>query len=105
MTCKKAKKWIKKLNKSGYAGYHDWRLPTVEEAVSLLESSKKNGDLYIDPVFSKYHDYIWTGDRYGSGGDEPYLSSWGVGFRACIVGRGRILVSNSGGVRPVRSVR
>ncbi len=29
MTWKKAKSWVKKLNKTGYAGYRDWRLPTV----------------------------------------------------------------------------
>jgi hypothetical protein len=26
--------WIKVLNKKGYAGYYNWRLPTVEEAAS-----------------------------------------------------------------------
>ena len=43
LTWADAKEWIKKRNKNGYAGYHDWRLPTVDEAVSLLESSKRNG--------------------------------------------------------------
>ena len=62
---KQAKEWVEDLNsEEGYAGYNDWRLPTVDEAVSLLESSMVNGDLYIDPVFSKKQSLIWTGDKY-----------------------------------------
>ena len=66
ITWSKVKKWIEKLNKSGYAGYYDWRIPTLEEAVSLLESSERNAS-HIDPVFSNTTDRmynIWTGDRY-----------------------------------------
>jgi uncharacterized protein YjbI with pentapeptide repeats len=110
-----AKEWVKKLNKGGYAGYHDWRLPTLEEAVSLLESSNKNGDyLYIDPVFSKKQVWIWTGDRYGSeNAGDRYGSEyafevrfWEVRFLAGDVGRGDLLnLLNGYHVRPVRSVR
>ena len=96
MRYKKVKKWIRKLNKRGYAGYQDWRLPTVEEAVSLLEPSKRNG-LYIDPVFNTKQSFIWTGDRYGS------EAAWGVGF-----GEGNVYSLNYYNVffvRPVRSMR
>ena len=48
-----AKKWVKELNKQVYAGFTDWRLPTLEEAVSLIESSEKNGNQFIDSVFDK----------------------------------------------------
>ncbi len=37
----KVEQWIKKLNKGGYAGYNDWRLPSLKEGVLLWESSKK----------------------------------------------------------------
>ena len=62
MTDDKAKQWIYALNGLGYAGYQDWRLPTVEEAASLLERRKMNGDLYIDPKFSTRQRWIWTSD-------------------------------------------
>ena len=54
--------WLADLNTHAYAGFSDWRLPTLEEAASLLESSKKNSSLYIDPLFSAKQQDIWTGD-------------------------------------------
>ena len=54
--------WLEALNTKGYAGYHEWRLPTVEESASLDEPGKKNGGLYIAPVFSNKQRWILTGD-------------------------------------------
>ncbi len=62
MDIKAAKKWIDDLNQRGYAGFKDWRLPTLEEAMSLMEREKMKGDLYIDPIFDKTQRYIWTAD-------------------------------------------
>ena len=60
MTYDKAKEWIRDLNRTGYAGYHDWRLPTSEEAMSLLEPNKNESNLYIDFLFDKQQMMIWT---------------------------------------------
>ena len=64
MLYKDAKKWIDELNKKGYAGFSDWRLPTLEEAMSLMEPKQLNGDLYIDPKFEAKQRRIWTSDPY-----------------------------------------
>jgi len=64
----KGEVWLSRLNNRGYAKYHYWRLPTLEGAASLLESSKKNGSLYIDPIFSKKQSRTWTGDKISTGG-------------------------------------
>lgn len=96
MKWEEAKRWVKDLNQKGYAGYYDWRLPTVEEAASLLESRKNNDDLSIDPVFDKKQFWIWTGDRYGS------ESAWYVSFN---IGNVNWDYPDGGGVRPVRSGR
>ena len=96
MKRKEIKKWIRGLNSKGYAGYYDWRVPTVEEAASLLESSEKNGNLYIDAVFDKKQRWLWTGDSCSSGGmwrvyfDDGYVDWGDVSFLF---------------VRPVRKIR
>ena len=59
-----AKNYIDDLNKKGFAGFKDWRFPTLEEAMSLMEPKELNGDLYIDPVFDKNQRWIWTSDSY-----------------------------------------
>ncbi len=66
MTWDKVNQWVREFNEKGYAGFNDWRLPTIEEAASLLESSKMNGKLYIDPVFKKGASWLWTGDYLDS---------------------------------------
>lgn len=100
MTYEKAKNWINNINSNGYAGYHDWRLPTVEEGASLLESSKKSGGFYIDPVFSERQIWIWTGDKFGS------VGAWIVDFNHGDVSVVRYDHLDKGNfVRPVRSVK
>ncbi len=63
MTYADAKKYIAQLNQDRFAGYSDWRLPTLEEAMSLMEAKKLNGDLYIDPLFDKTQRWCWTADN------------------------------------------
>ena len=57
-----AKNYINGLNRKGFAGFKDWRLPTLEEAMSLMEPEKKKNGLYIDPMFDSEQFWIWTCD-------------------------------------------
>ncbi|MCP4220475.1 MAG: DUF1566 domain-containing protein, partial [bacterium] len=93
-----AKVWLKRLNKNSYGGFNDWRLPTLEEALTLLESSKIHSNLFIDKIFSNKQKYIWTGDSNKTG------LSWVVDFADGAV-RLPVLYNTGLYIRPVRSFR
>ena len=94
LTFKIAESYVVNLNKSKFAGFDDWRLPTLEEAMSLMEPQTKNKDLYIDLVFSKTQRWIWTGDLVSAS------AAWIVDF-----GFGYCNADGLGGYYYVRAVR
>jgi len=59
-----AYKYIQTLNSKQYAGYDNWRLPTLDEAMSLMEPNKNKDGMYIDPIFDSRQNAIWTADRH-----------------------------------------
>ncbi len=74
MSYEKAKSYIAGLTRNNFGGYNDWRLPTLEETMSLMEREKQNGDLYIDPAFDRKQGWIWTADT------ESAIVAWVVNF-------------------------
>jgi hypothetical protein len=101
MSWKRAKRWVIKLNENGYAGFADWRLPTLEETVSLLEPSEKNGNQFIDPAFDKTQSSVWTCDSNISSSSLSLDRAWSVNFNHSLVSRNDIMIERKK-VRPVR---
>lgn len=60
--------WVKKLNEQKYAGYSDWRLPTMEEALALLEPERNPKGLFLHPCFCMGQPFIFLADERKPGG-------------------------------------
>src|ERR1700752_426768 len=67
--------WLSRLNKQAYAGFNNWRLPTLPEAMSLIESRGYHDHRFGFPLG------IWTSDRGKKG------AVWVVGYRNGDCGR------------------
>jgi uncharacterized caspase-like protein len=56
-----AKTYITRLNKNKFAGHSNWRLPTIEELASLMDSKSVNG-VHIDSIFDNKQKRCWSND-------------------------------------------
>lgn len=99
MPYENAKAYVTQLNKEDFAGFNNWRLPTLEEAMSLMDPKELNGNLYIDPKFNKTQSWIWTANTYSA------RRAWSVNFGNGYCGPHDIGINDFGYVTYVRAVR
>lgn len=59
---KQAHEYLDSLNEENYAGFSDWRMPTLEESLTLMDPENRNG-WHIDPIFDTKQWWLWTSDR------------------------------------------
>jgi hypothetical protein len=74
MTFDMAERYVRHLNEQHFAGCDDWRLPTLEEAMSLVEPKMQAHRFHIDSLFSTEQTEIWTTDQNADG------EAWGINF-------------------------
>ena len=100
LTYEEAIQYVNTLNQQQFAGYSDWRLPTIPELVSLLELNEQSNNLHIDSIFNTIQYWCWSADKALVEGGSP-SAAWSVSFSNGDVNWDRLL--DEGYVRAVRS--
>jgi hypothetical protein len=70
-------KYIEELKVKAIGGKTDWRLPTMDELLSLLQMSPNREGVFISPLFSLPSAGVWSAD---GGAWEPDKAHWKVMF-------------------------
>ncbi|MBF0101273.1 MAG: protein kinase [Desulfobacterales bacterium] len=75
VTYSEAEIYIIQLNQIQFAGYKHWRLPTVNELLTLLTPVPHGDDFCIEPVFSPEQKWLWSSDY------KSFKSVWFVNMQ------------------------
>jgi formylglycine-generating enzyme required for sulfatase activity len=67
MDWKAAGEYIRRLNDERFAGFDQWRLPTVVELASLLRPAATGSSLHVDPAFDPHQVWCWSSNQRGEG--------------------------------------
>ena len=74
LTWHQARHYIERLNKARFAGYNNWRLPTVDELMSILSDTPQGIEYCIESAFDQNQRWLWSSDR------RSYMAAWYVSF-------------------------
>jgi len=64
--------YIKTLNSQKVAGHNNWRLPTIDELLTLVSRTPHGEELCIEPVFDQKQKWLWSCDR------RSFTAAWYV---------------------------
>jgi serine/threonine protein kinase len=80
LTWRQVADYIETLIQQRFAGRNTWRLPTVNELMSLLTRTPHGEDYCIEPVFDQNQATFWSCDR------RSYTAAWYVSVEMGFVG-------------------
>jgi serine/threonine-protein kinase len=96
--------YVRNLNENSFGGFRDWRLPTLEESMSLMtpaepdETPDEGKVLHLAPEFERCQPFLtWTSDVLDYNGRYGWIVLYWYG--TCTPR----LLGNNGYVRAVRS--
>jgi hypothetical protein len=83
MTWDEAPAWAKYVSRSGWCGYKDWRLPTIDELKTLL-TKEKQGDVFIcvdvfTDINTKYY-WVWSSSPVASNRSSARIVHFYYGY-------------------------
>ncbi len=65
---RKMRTHVDHLNNDKYAGFSNWRLPTIEEALSIMTQDVQANDLHMDTCFKDDTPFIFVSEERKPGG-------------------------------------
>ncbi|MBU0992992.1 MAG: protein kinase [Proteobacteria bacterium] len=65
-----AHQYIGRLNRDAFHGYKSWRMPTINELLSILSPLPKGEGHCADPIFDQTQKWLWSCDRC------TFISAW-----------------------------
>ena len=96
VTWQRAHDVIEELNRNRFGGLDQWRLPTVEELLTLLGNDPRVENFCIEPIFDRTQRWLWSCDR------RSFTAAWYINVEHGFVGWQDFTASYS--VRAVHSM-
>ena len=72
VTWKGADEYINMINQENLGGCNTWRMPTINELLTILSKTPTGLEHCIAPAFSTHQKWLWSADRC------TYISAWYV---------------------------
>ncbi len=65
---------VQRMRAEGFGGRRNWRLPTVDELLTLVSDLSPDRDYCLNPLFDPEQRWVWSADR------RSFVAAWCVSF-------------------------